>query len=47
MWAEVLAEPQIGKIRSTLSGNNAAQWNACCAAHREAVNQCDPLDAEH
>jgi hypothetical protein len=32
LWAEVLAEPQIGAIRSILSGNSAAQWNACCAS---------------
>jgi hypothetical protein len=46
LCGEVLAEPQIGAIRSTWSGNSAAQWNACCP-HREAVNQRYSLDTEH
>ena len=47
LWAEVLAEPQIGAIPLDPVGEQCRPMEGQLRPHREAVNQRDPLDAEH
>src|SRR5262245_19094488 len=37
LWREVLAEPHQGSRRSTMSGQSAPQWKACCAPMENPV----------
>src|SRR5215831_18935993 len=47
LWAEVLAEPQIGAIPLDPVREQCRPMERLLRPHREAVNQRDPLDAEH